>query len=357
MLTTFLFLAGLVLLIVGAEALVRGASKLATALGISPLVIGLTVVAFGTSSPELAVSVQAAFTGGNSADIALGNVLGSNIFNVLFILGLAAIITPLVVAQQLIRLDVPILIGVSLLTWGIALDGHIGRLDGALLTALGVGYVVFAIYQGRKEPESVQDEYADALGRGSRSTRQMVTNLLFIAAGLGMLVIGSRWLVDGAVAIATVLNVSELIISLTIIAAGTSLPEVATSVLASVRGQRDIAVGNVIGSNIFNLMFVLGISAAVSPGGIGTANALGFDLPVMVGVALITLPIFFTGAIIARWEGSLFFILYLAYTGYLILRSIGSPAMPLYQTILWFAIPAIVLVLAVTTVRQLRGRG
>lgn len=358
MLTTLLFIVGLVLLIVGAEALVRGASRLAAALGISPLVIGLTVVAFGTSSPELAVSIQAAFSGGSSADIALGNVVGSNIFNVLLILGLAAIITPLVVDRQLIRLEVPILIGISLLTWGLALDGRISRMDGFILVGLGIAYTAYTIQQGRKANGGGKgDEAAAAPPIASGGGAGMGLNLLLIGVGLGMLVLGSRWLVNGAIQIATALNVSELVISLTIVAAGTSLPEVATSVLASLRGQRDIAVGNVIGSNLFNLLIVLGGSAAVSATGIGVADAaLGFDLPIMVGVAFITLPIFFTGAVIARWEGALFFVLYLAYTAYLILRSAASPTLPLYQTALWVAIPAVVLILAFTTLRQLRRR-
>lgn len=354
--TLILFLCGLGFLIVGAELLVRGASRLAAAIGVSPLVIGLTVVAYGTSSPELAVSVHSAFAG--QADIALGNVIGSNIFNVLLILGVSALVTPLLVAQQLVWLDVPIMIGVSLVTFFFALDGVIGRFDGAVLFCGAIAYTAFLIRQSRKEGEEIRDEYAQEFGApGSQTPGAIVLQLGFIIVGLALLVLGSRWLVNGAVEAARWFGVSELVIGLTIIAAGTSLPEVATSVLASIRGERDIAVGNVVGSNIFNLLAVLGLTSLLAPGGVNVAPAvLNFDLPVMIVVAVACLPIFFTGHVIARWEGALFFGYYLAYTLYLILAAAEHDALPRFSLLMLnFALPLTGLTLALVTVRSLRA--
>jgi len=352
--TAFLFVAGLVLLVLGAEALVRGAARLAGAFGISPLVIGLTVVAFGTSSPELAVSVKSALSG--QADIAVGNVVGSNIFNVLFILGLSAIIAPLLVAQQLVRLDVPILIGASVLVLLLALDGRVGRLDGALLFAGVVVYTAFLIRQSRRESASVQQEYAAEFGADASRRSSWFVNLVLVLGGLGLLVLGSRWLVDAAVVTARWLGVSDLIIGLTIIAAGTSLPEVVTSVVASLRGERDIAVGNVVGSNLFNILAVLGLASLVSPAGIEvTAAALRFDIPVMIAVALACLPIFFTGGVISRWEGALLLAYYLAYTAFLIMGATRHEALPvLSAAMLLFVLPLTALTLAVLALRAWR---
>lgn len=350
-----LFIAGLVLLVLGAELLVRGASRLATAVGISPLIVGLTIVAFGTSAPEMAVSVKSSLSG--DADIALGNVVGSNIFNVLLILGVSAIITPLVVAQKLVRFDVPLLIGVSILTWLLALDGRIGRWEGALLFAGIIGYTALAVIQGRRESAAVAAEYAAEFAAAPARAPKAI-NIGLILVGLVMLVIGSDWLVDGAVAMARAFGVSELVIGLTIVAAGTSLPEVATSVMASIKGERDIAVGNVIGSNLFNLMAVLGLAALVSPDGVAVADsALRFDIPVMVAVAAACLPILFTGYLIARWEGWLFLLYYIAYTTLLILGATGSSAhLTLGNALLYFALPLTTLALAVGVVRHFRQR-
>ncbi len=349
--TVVLFVVGLGLLVLGAEWLVKGASRLAAALGISPLVIGLTVVAYGTSAPEMAVSVKAALAG--QPDLALGNVVGSNIFNVLFILGASAIITPLVVSSQLIRLDVPIMIGVSLLTLLLAGDGSVGRLDGAILFALAVAYTVLQIRQSRKESAAVREEYGREFGPSRGAT---AANLAYIAAGLVLLVLGSRWLVNGAVAFAQALGVSELVIGLTIVAAGTSLPEVATSILAAVRGERDIAVGNVVGSNIFNLLAVLGLSGLVAPAGLpAPAALLRFDLLVMIAVAIACLPIFASGATIARWEGALFLFYYVAYTAYLVLASQQHDALPVFSTVMEvFVLPLTGITLAVVGWRAWR---
>jgi cation:H+ antiporter len=355
--TLILFVLGLALLVAGAEALIRGSSRLAVAIGISPLVVGLTVVAYGTSAPEVAVGVQSAL--GGKADLAIGNVVGSNIFNVLFILGLAAMITPLVVAQQLVRLDVPIMIGLSVLAWLMGLDGRISRLDGSLLCAGAIVYTVFAVWQSRRESRQIQEEYRQEYGdRAKRTLAQALLNVLLIIGGLGLLVLGARWLVNGAVDLARTFGISELIIGLTIIAAGTSLPEVAASVIAAVRGERDIAVGNVVGSNIFNLLLVLGLSALVSPVGISVSPAaLNFDMPVMIAVAIACLVVFFNGHRIARWEGALFFGYWIAYTLYLILDATRHEALHSFsQVMVMFVIPLTVLTLIVVTVRTVRAR-
>ncbi|KAB2314718.1 calcium/sodium antiporter [Betaproteobacteria bacterium SCN2] len=347
------FLPGLIALILGAELLVRGASKLALSFGISPLVVGLTVVAFGTSSPELAVSVQSAWSG--KVDIALGNVVGSNIFNVLLILGLSALIAPLIVHQQLIRQEVPVMIGVSLLLWLLTADGGISRYDGLLLVTLLVAYTTFIIRQSRRETAETRKEYANAMpGKDRAWDRHWSVQALLVLTGLGLLVLGSNWLVEAAVVLARQLGLSELIVGLTIVAAGTSLPEVATSVMAALRGQRDIAVGNVVGSNIFNILAVLGISASIAPSDLAVAaSMLAFDLPVMVAVAAACLPIFFTGNLIARWEGALFLAYYAAYTTYLILSASRHDALAGFSAALgFFALPLTAITLVILAWRH-----
>lgn len=341
--------AGLVCLIIGAEALVRGASRLAARAGIPPLIIGLTVVAFGTSSPELAVSLKAALD--DQAAIALGNVVGSNIFNVLFILGLSALVVPLVVARQLIRLDIPVMIGLSLLVWLLAANGQLGRLEGLLLVAGLVGYLGVLWWQARREAVPKSDASRVVSGHWA-------WQVALVAGGLVLLVLGSRWLVGGAVSLAQALGVGEQVIGLTLIAAGTSLPEVVTSLVAALRGERDIAVGNVVGSNVFNLLGVLGLTVALAPAGIQVPPAMiAFDLPVMLAVALACLPLGFTGGTIVRWEGAVLFGYYLAYTLYLILASAHHAALPAFATVmLYFVVPITVLTLAVVAIQEARRR-
>ena len=349
-----LFVLGLLLLVAGAELLVRGASKLALSLGISPLVVGLTVVAFGTSSPELAVSVQAAWSG--RVDIALGNAVGSNIFNVLFILGISAVIMPLLVHQQLIRQEVPVMIGVSLLLWALAADGGISRWDGLLFVGLLSVYTFLVIRQSRRETAAVRDvHYKESTpGDGQTWDRHWGVQVLLVLVGLGLLVLGAHWLVEAAVTVARELGMSELVVGLTIVAAGTSLPEVATSILAAIRGERDIAVGNIVGSNIFNILAVLGISAGVAPDGLAVApSLLAFDLPVMIAVAVACLPIFYTGHLIARWEGALFLAYYAAYTTYLILDASGHDAQAGFSMVMGgFVLPLTAITLIVLTWRH-----
>lgn len=347
------FIPGLIALVLGAELLVRGASKLALSFGISPLVVGLTVVAFGTSSPELAVSVQSAWTG--RVDIALGNVVGSNIFNILFILGVSALITPLIVNRQLVRQEVPLLIGVSLLLWGLASDGGIGRWDGLVLVVLLVSYTVLVIRQSRRETAADREANGEVTELDETAwDRHWGVQLLLVAVGLVLLVLGSNWLVDAAVTLARQLGMSELIVGLTIVAIGTSLPEVATSVMAAVRGERDIAVGNVIGSCVFNILAVLGISASIAPGELLVpASMLAFDLPVMVAVTVACLPIFFTGHLIARWEGGVFLAYYMAYTAYLILDASGHDSQAGFSAVMsGFVLPLTAVTLMVLAWRH-----
>ena len=358
MTTGILFLAGLALLVVGAEVLVRGAGRLALSWGISPLVVGLTVVAFGTSAPEVAVSVGAAMSG--KVDLAVGNVVGSNIFNVLFILGIAALITPLVVAQQLIRQEVPIMIGVSLVLWLFAADGTLGRLESAALLAGLVVYTVFLVRQSRAEAKaSVKAEYdAGIAGRRPGRGGVMALNIALVVVGLALLVLGARWLVEAAMTVARQLGVSELVIGLTVVAAGTSLPEVASSIVAAARGQRDIAVGNVVGSNIFNILGCLGLAGLLAVEPLTVASSVNaFDLPVMLAVAVACLPIFFTGASVARWEGAVFLGYYAAYTAYLLLAASKHDALPVFsQAMLGFVVPITVITLVVVIVRAINAK-
>jgi len=355
-----LLIAGLVLLVIGAEILVRGASRLASSLGISPLVIGLTIVAFGTSAPEMAVSIGASWSG--QADLALGNVVGSNILNILLILGLSAVVAPLVVSQQLVRLDVPLMIAASIAVLLMSLDNKISRIDGVFLFGTVLAYTFFLIRQSRRESSAlVKEQYEAEYGAtpsGNSASLQYLKDVVMILGGLALLVLGARWLVDSAVQIAQYLGMSELVIGLTIVAAGTSMPELATSVIASLRGERDIAVGNVVGSNLFNLLAVLGLSSIVAPDGIQVADAaLVFDIPVMVGVALICLPIFFTGYLISRFSGALFLFYYVAYTTYLLMAEQQHDSLQTFGTaMIWFVMPATVIMLLTMAWRYQRSR-
>ncbi|MGD8278823.1 MAG: calcium/sodium antiporter, partial [Gemmatimonadota bacterium] len=297
-----LFFLGLALVIGGAETVVRGASRLASTLGVPALIIGLTVVAFGTSAPELVVNLQAATTG--RGDIAFGNVIGSNIFNVLFVLGVSAIIAPLRVSEQLIRLDLPVMIGSASLLMLLAMNGRIGRVDGLVLLGILFTYLGLLLTLARRRPELVP-VHAEIVVPAGQS--RWYVDVLFMVTGIAGLVLGSRWFVQGAVEFSRMLGLSELVIGLTIVAGGTSLPEVATSVAASLRGQRDLAVGNVVGSNIFNVLLVVGSTATLVPGGVPVAPAaLHLDLPMMVTVSIASLPIFFAGMRITRLEGGIF---------------------------------------------------
>jgi len=352
-------LAGFAVLVLGADWLVRGASRLATAVGISPLVVGLTVVAFGTSAPELAVSIMSAFKG--QADIALGNVVGSNICNVLLILGISAIIIPLTVHRQLVRLDIPVMVGVSLLMWGLSLDGSLERIDGILLGLLVVGYTIYLILRSRREEAEVREEYEKEYGapKDEKPSAAMICKMLaLVVVGTTGLVLGSQWLVDSAIFIAREFGISELIIGLTIIAFGTSLPEVATSIMAALKGERDIAVGNIVGSNTFNILTVLGIASAVAPAGINVPDAaLRFDIPFMVMIAVVCWPMLANGLIVSRINGIFLLAFYGAYLAYLFALSTQHARAELfYHLWIYAALPAVVIAMLWMGTRAWRTR-
>jgi cation:H+ antiporter len=356
--TVFFFAIGLLLLLLGASALVSGASKLSLSFGVSPLVIGLTVVAFGTSAPEMAVTVGAVLEG--TGDVALGNIVGSNIFNILVVLGLSAMVIPLSVHTQLIRQEMPIMLGSGIILLLMSLNEVISPVEGSALLALLIVYTVFLIVQAKRAPGQDSHEFDDEIkpaDSGQLLSRWYVQMLLVIL-GLVMLVLGSYWLVESAVVFARYFGLSELVIGLTIVAAGTSLPEVATSVAAAIKGERDMAVGNVVGSCIFNTLGGIGLAgiAAGLPGLAVAPSALNFDLWVMLAAFVACLPVFISGREIARWEGGLFFAYYIAYVAYLILRSQDHEVLPVFSTaMLSFVIPLSVVTFIVITWRQRNG--
>lgn len=361
------FVVGVVALVVGAESLVRGSSRLAARSGLSPVVIGLTVVAFGTSAPELAVSIGAA--AGGESEIALGNVIGSNIANVLLVLGLSAVVGGgLVVAQRIVRVDVPIMIVMSALVLVLGLDGRIGRTDGGLFVAILIVYLVWTVrsavgdqdadedHDGVADAATLASEYSSALGREKIRGSSLWRDLLYVVGGLALLVVGAQSLVTAATDIARALDISELVIGLTVVAVGTSLPEIATSVVAAARGQRDMAVGNAIGSNLFNILAVLGITGVVSPV-IVSSGARGFNLPFMLAVAVACLPIFADGFILRRWQGAVFLSYYVAYLVWLGLDAAEHDLQSAFSSLmLYFAVPLTALTVIVVAYRAIGQR-
>lgn len=327
---------------------------MAISLGISPLVIGLTVVAFGTSAPEVAVSVGAALDG--NPDLAIGNVVGSNIANVLLILGVSALIAPLAVSEQIIRQEVPLMIGISALLVGLTIDGTLGQVEAGLLLSLAIVYTVFLIVQARRGSAKAQEEALHELPEAASWDASRLAQVMLVLGGLFLLVLGADWLVGAATHFARAFGVSDLVIGLTIVAVGTSMPELATSIMAAIRGERDIAVGNVVGSNIFNILGCLGAAGLVSASGLPVPEvARDFDLWVMLAVAFACLPVFLTGREIARWEGVVFLAYYAAYTAFLVLSARGHAAMPAFSAaMLGFVIPLTALTLAVSLVRHRR---
>lgn len=307
----FLLVVGLALLTLGAELFVRGASALAARLGVSALAIGLTVVAFGTSAPELAVSVRAALSG--ASDIAVGNVVGSNICNIGLILGLSALIRPAKVHAKIFRLDVPLLIGISLLLPTLMIDGVIGRWDGAILAFGLIAYLWLTFRKSGAETEVVQAEFEEG-NPGLRAPGWLCVVMLI--GGLLILVLGGNLMVSSAVSLAVAAGVGQAVIGLTIVAVGTSLPELATSVIAAIRGQGDIAIGNVVGSNIMNILGILGVSSIVQPLSKGAISWT--DLIVMLAFAIVMLPVARTGFVVSRVEGAFFILCYVGYTVWLV---------------------------------------
>ncbi|WP_033062418.1 calcium/sodium antiporter [Pseudomonas sp. CFII68] len=337
----------LLLLIGGAELLVRAAVGLAARLQVRPLIIGLSVVAFGSSAPQMAVSLQATLA--QNADIAVGSVIGSSIFNILVTLGLSALIIPLRVSRQLVRLDIPLMIGASLLVFVLAWNEELTRLDGVWLL------VALAVYLGLLLRQSRHSGRPHAVGI-TVTQGSWPKSLSMIVLGLAMLVFAGHLLLGAAVEVATDLGLSERIIGLTIVAVSTSLPELATSLIAALRGQRDIAVGNVIGSNLFNLLGVLGVTALAAPTPLSVSpNALDFDLPVMLGVAVLCLPVFYSGYRVTRAEGLLLLGLYLAYGLHVVSFTTGMPlAGQLERLMLFYVLPALLAFLLFTSLRAWR---
>lgn len=347
---SYLLLAiGLVFLVIGADCLVRGAVSLATLAKISPLVIGLTVVAFGTSAPELAVSIVSA-TGADST-IALGNVVGSNLFNVLVILGLSAAIVPLSVSSQLVRLDVPLMMVASIAICLVSVDGVISTIDAGMMIIAFSVYTGFLIIAGRREASASPKNENVEIGWG-----KIVTSLVWLALGLAGLVSGAQLLVDNASSIARGWGVSDMVIGLTIVAAGTSLPELATSIAAAIKGQRDIAVGNVVGSNVFNLLMVLSTAAIFSPAGmVVSPSVLRFDLMAMMLVAVMCLPIFISHAAVSRGEAFLMLAIYGIYTAILIGDTLENAMAPVAkEAFIWGTLPGCILVLSLIAWRAKR---
>ncbi len=350
LLSAFQVVAGLILLVAGGEGLVRGASGLALRFGLSPLVVGLTVVAFATSAPELAVSLDAVLAG--EPDLAVGNVIGSNIANILLVLGVSALVAPLVVTAQVVRIDLPFMVVLTIALYLLARDGSIAGADGpALLLAL-LGYLVLAVVLGRRSarasgsqaeaptaglPHEALDGVSSApaapepegTSRQDRGWRLLV-DVVLVAAGVGLLVVGAGQLVDGATRIAEALGVSGLVIGLTVVAVGTSMPELATSIVAVRRNQRDLALGNVVGSNIFNIGLVLGLPATVTAGTGGIpvpATALALELPVAIAAAVALLPVALSRRGMPRWKGGAFVVLYATYLTVVVLTSTEHAAL------------------------------
>jgi cation:H+ antiporter len=347
LLDTVLVVAGLGLLILGGEALVRGASTLAVKVGLSPLVIGLVVVSAATSAPEFAVTVGAVIN--DQPDLAVGNVVGSNIVNILFILGVSAIFAPLVIKRQLVRIDIPVMVVLSVGVLLLCLDGKVDFVDGLLLLLALVAHTIGSIILGRRETAKNNQE-SESLPLNGKPVPIWLALLLLIV-GIGLLVLGAQVLVTGAVSIATSLGVSSLVIGLTVVAAGTSLPELATSIVAIRKGETDMAVGNIVGSNIFNIGMVLGLPAMLFGSGIPVAQSvIAIDIPIMIAAAIALLPVAFTGFAVARWEGLLFVAMYAAFTIYLILNSTQHDAANGFNSImLWFVLPLLAATLLAVT--------
>jgi len=350
--SSLLIVIGIVLLVIGADALVSGASRIAQRFGIPPLIVGLTIVAIGTSMPEITVSTTAAM-GGNT-QLALGNVVGSNIFNVLLILGLSSVILPLLVQVSLVRQEVPVMVGFSLLLFILLFEGSLSKPEAGLLLVLGLSYVFLLISQARKAVRLDQDMVLNSIEPSGLMSRVPV--FVLIALGLIGLIGGAQLLVHGASEIALSLGVSDLVVGLTVVAIGTSLPEVAASVAAVLRGERDLAIGNVVGSNVFNIAFCLGLAGLVAPDSlVAPAQLLAFDLPVMVIVAVCLLPLIITDYQVSRLEGVLLLVWSAIYLIWTILKATAYPMVDLYTDIVLFGMfPLTILFLIMTVLNTLR---
>jgi cation:H+ antiporter len=344
------FIAGLIALIGGAELMVRSVSKLAVRLGISKLIIGLTVVAFGTSAPELAVSIQAGVDG--NTDLMLGNIVGSNITNTLLILGISALVIPLKVHTSLIKADLPIMIGITILVYFLAMNGFIYFWECVLLTTILIVYLIYLIRnRGETEFTSIREG-------SNQETGSIILHIVLTVTGLVALVAGARWLISSSLVFAEIAGVSELVIGLTVVAIGTSLPEIVVALVAAIKGERDIAVGGVIGSNILNFLAVLGVSGLFIPGSIPVQESMvSFDLVILIGASILCIPIFYTGHKIVRWEGALFLFFYFSYIFYLFLSTTAHDFLSIFINIMtWFVLPVTVLTVLFLTATEFMNR-
>lgn len=318
-------LAGLVTLVVGAELLVRGATRLALSLGVSPLIIGLTIVSVGTSAPELAVGITANLQG--SGALAVGNIAGTNVFNMLFILGLTAAIRPLEVQLRLVKMELPVALFAGVLLWIFAFNGQLTTVEGWVLVFFGVLYTVAIIRMSLRESAHVRAGFAEAYTPTSKTDRPapvskgrvVLVSSITLAVGLTLAVVGADWLVEGSIIVARARGISEAVIGLTIVSVGTSAPELVTTIVATLKGERDVAVGNLLGSSIYNVLIILGLTAIVAPTGIEVESALiRIDLPVMIGAIALCVPAFLTGRRVSRVEGITGLLLYVTYIGWLL---------------------------------------
>ncbi|WP_234807526.1 calcium/sodium antiporter [Mycolicibacterium bacteremicum] len=299
--------------------MVRGGAEVAARLGISPIVIGLTVVSIGTSLPELAVGVVAAQEG--SGALAVGNIAGTNVVNLLLILGLSALILPLAMATRTLRFELPVMAGAAVLMLVLSLDGELSRVDGIILVGCAIAYTVAVVRMTRRESRVVAGEYTETYAptEVATTTRPTWVHVLMMVAGIAVVVVGADWLVDGAVGMARGFGVSDALIGLTVVAIGTSAPELVTTVVSTVRGNRDIAVGNLLGSSIYNILLILGLTCVVAGDGLLLpASLVRIDIPIMVAVALACVPIFVTGRRVSRGEGGAMVAIYLAYLTFLL---------------------------------------
>ncbi|MBO6792629.1 MAG: calcium/sodium antiporter [Balneolaceae bacterium] len=338
--TIVLFVLGLIALIAGAELFLKAVDHFGLKWGVSPLIMGLTVVAFATGAPELAISIKAAMSG--SADLVLGNIIGSNIANILLILGITALIAPLNITRRVVKVDVPIVIVASATVYFLAYDGELTTTDGLILLLGLIGYSFYMFVQIKKDAnEEVEEvfEYETTPDQLAKGAYFYIKNIGLLLIGLVMIVVGSNWMVDSAVTIATILGMSELVIGLTIVSIGTSLPEVATSLSAARKGKADIAVANVMGSNLYNILLTLGLTLIIAPNVLAvSADAIRLDLPFMVAVSIACIPIFIAGFNLTRRDGALFLIYYSTYLSYLVLDAMNSSFVPILQNSMFYVI-------------------
>ncbi|MFA5670155.1 MAG: calcium/sodium antiporter [Balneolaceae bacterium] len=344
------FIVGLAALITGAELFLKGVDRFGTKWRISSVVMGLTVVAFATGAPELAVSLKAAASG--SADLVLGNIIGSNIANILLILGISAMIKPISISLRIVRFDVPVVIIASVLLFILALDGELSALDGAILFSGLIFYSLLTFFQIRRESRNnglVDENIDEEIAKLSTGWFFYFKNIGFLIVGLALIVQGANWMVESAVEMARILGVSELIIGLTIVSIGTSLPEVATSIAAIRKGDVDMAVANVMGSNLYNIFLTMGLTLLITPNILAvSAQAIHFDLPFMIAISIACIPIFIADFNITKSDGFLFLFYYVGYIFYLILDAINSPfKYSMELAMIWVIIPGTLLYMAV----------